>query len=105
MAEYIQREAAIAALDEFRLNETVSKYATVMQCKAARDAISRATKVLESLPAADVEPVRHGRWLPQIVFGTRVWDCSECKTIGSPTWKRCPVCEAKMNEEADHAQE
>ena len=58
MAEYIEREAAIAALDEFRLNETVSKYATVMQCKAARDAISRATKVLESLPAADVEPVQ-----------------------------------------------
>ena len=57
MGEYIEREAAIAALDEFRLNETVSKYATVMQCRAARDAISRAIKVLESLPAADVEPV------------------------------------------------
>ena len=102
MAEYIEMEAAIAALDEFRLNETVSKYATVMQCRAARDAISRATKALESLPAADVEPVKRGRWLPQIVFGTRVWDCSECKTIGSPTWKRCPVCEAKMDEEVKH---
>ena len=100
MGEYIEREAAIAALDEFRLNETVSKYATVMQCRAARDAISRATKELESLPAADVEPVKHGRWLPQILLGTRVWDCSECKTIGSPAWKRCPVCEAKMKEEA-----
>ena len=57
MGEYIEREAAIAALIEFRDDQTVSKYATVMQCKAARDAISRATKVLESLPAADVEPV------------------------------------------------
>ena len=102
MDEYIEREAAIAALDEFRLNETVSKYATVMQCRAARDAISRAIKALESLPAADVEPVKRGRWLPQIVLGTRVWDCSECKTIGSPTWKRCPVCEAKMIEEVKH---
>ena len=62
MAKYIEREAAIAALDEFRLNETVSKYATVMQCRAARDAISRAAKVLESLPAADVEPVK--QWIP-----------------------------------------
>lgn len=51
---------------------------------------------------ADVEPVNRGRWLPQIVLGTRVWDCSECKTIGSPEWKRCPVCEAKMNEEGTH---
>ena len=53
---------------------------------------------LRGMKAADVEPVRHGRWLPQIVLGTRVWDCSECKTIGSPQWKRCPVCEAKMDE-------
>ena len=58
MGEYIEREAAIAALDEFRGDQTVSKYATVMQCKAARDAISRAIKVLESLPAADVGPVQ-----------------------------------------------
>ena len=102
MNEYIKRDEAIAALDEFRLNQTVSKYATVMQCRAARDAISRAAKVLESLPAADVEPVRRGRWLTQILNGTRIWDCSECKTIGSPQWKRCPVCEAKMIEEVNH---
>ena len=54
------------------------------------------------MKAADVDPVKRGRWLPQIVLGTRVWDCSECKTIGNPDWKRCPVCEAKMNEEGTH---
>ena len=52
--------------------------------------------------SADVEPVKRGRWLPQIVLGARVWDCSECKTIGNPDWKRCPVCEAKMIEEVKH---
>lgn len=57
---------------------------------------------LRGMEAADVEPVKHGRWLPQILLGTRVWDCSECKTIGSPAWKRCPVCEAKMDEEETH---
>lgn len=103
MGEYIEREAAIAALIEFRGDQTVPKYATVMQYKAARDAISRAIKVLESLPAADVAPVKRGRWVQRPLNGTRIWDCSECKTIGSPAWKRCPVCEAKMNEEADHA--
>ena len=102
MGKYIEREAAIAALDEFRLNQTVSKYATVMQCRAARDAISRAIKVLESLPAADVEPARHGRWVHKILLGEQTWFCSECKTIGSPAWKRCPVCEAKMIEEVKH---
>ena len=39
---------------------------------------------------------RKGYWLPQILLGERIWDCSNCKTIGSPHWKRCPVCEAKM---------
>ena len=81
MAEYIEREAAIAALDEFRLNETVSKYATVMQCRAARDAISRATKALESLPAADVEPVvrcrecKHHCWVQEPCHGKSVHYC------------------------------
>ena len=60
---------------------------------------------LRGMESDDVEPVKRGRWLPQILNGTRIWDCSECKTIGSPEWKRCPVCEAKMVEEVDHAQE
>ena len=57
---------------------------------------------LRVMKSADVEPVKRGRWLPQILNGTRIWDCSECKTIGSLEWKRCPVCEAKMDEEAKH---
>lgn len=39
---------------------------------------------------------RKGRWLPQWLLGQAIVDCSECKTIGSPHWKVCPVCEAKM---------
>ena len=49
--------------------------------------------VLEDTPTVEV---KRGRWLPQILLGQRVWDCSECATLGSPQWKRCPVCEAKM---------
>lgn len=42
----------------------------------------------------EAEPVKHGRWL-QPKSGECF--CSECQTNGSPQWKRCPVCEAKMN--------
>ena len=87
MTEYIEREAAIEA----------AKHAWAKGIEPSQ--------YMEIIPAADVEPVKHGRWLPQILNGTRIWDCSECKTIGSPQWKRCPVCEAKMDEEVDHAQE
>lgn len=54
-------------------------------------------RALEEMPEAEVEEVRRGTWLPQIVGGVKAWDCSECKTIGSPHWKRCPICEAKMD--------
>lgn len=48
-------------------------------------------------PAADVEEVKHGWWIEQSISGEATWCCSECKTLGSPHWKRCPVCEAKMD--------
>ena len=53
------------------------------------------------MDAADVAPVRHGRWLPQVVLGQKAWDCSECKTLGSPHWKWCPVCGAMMDGGSD----
>ena len=56
---------------------------------------------LRSMPAANVAPVRHGQWLPQVVLGQKAWDCSECKTLGSPNWKWCPVCGAMMHGGAD----
>lgn len=80
MSEYIEREAVRNALYD-------------------SDAITmEGVKILNQFPAADVEVVRRGRWLPQVVLGQKAWDCSECKTLGSPHWKRCPVCEAKMEE-------
>lgn len=110
MGEYIEREAAIAALIEFRGDQTVSKYATVMQYKAARDAISRATKVLESLPAADVEPVKHGMWIAkQTALGTKYTVCSNCgygisipldghlSKLDLSDVPRCPNCGEKMD--------
>ena len=48
-----------------------------------------------------MEMPKKGEWLPQILLGERVWDCSECKTLGSPHWKRCPVCEAVMRGKED----
>ena len=47
----------------------------------------------EQIPVADVAPVIHGRWIPD---GNTVC-CSECKTMGSPQWRGCPVCLARMD--------
>ena len=50
----------------------------------------------DAIERLDVEVVKHGRWIEQTISGEQTWCCSACKTLGSPHWKRCPVCEAKM---------
>ena len=110
MAEYIEKDAAIAALTEFCYEQTVSKYLSVDDCLVARGAIERAIKVLESLPAADVEPVKRGSWIKESDGGTR---CSVCnKRVRDVTggWDEpvdlsdmpyCPKCGARMDEEVN----
>ena len=48
---------------------------------------------------ANVPVTTHGHWIPRKLFGGDAWECSECYTLGSPHWKRCPQCEAKMDGE------
>lgn len=52
--------------------------------------------------AVDVEPVEYSMWLEHAGSqNTRYWTCLKCDTLGSPRWKRCPICEAKMNAEVE----
>ena len=48
--------------------------------------------------SADVEPVKHGRWIQQPFGVTYIWRCSKCETIGSPQWNYCPKCGTKMGD-------
>ena len=89
MTVYIKREYAVdAVLDIYYDTPDID-----LSGEKFEDAILK-------IPAADVAPVVHGRWLPQVVLGQKAWDCSECKTLGSPHWKWCPVCGCKMDLEA-----
>lgn len=58
---------------------------------------------IEEFPAADVEPVRHGRWLLKHIGAGHMWECSCCHKrpciyITEDT-AYCPNCGAKMDEE------
>lgn len=75
-------------------NETAEQqhnsYSTLMLYEVA-DMINEA-------PAVDAEPVEYSMWLEHAGSQhTRYWTCLKCDTLGSPRWKRCPVCEAKMD--------
>ena len=60
MTEYIEREAAIAALNKVRDDQRVFKYTTASDFLSARYAIERAIKLLESLPAAERRMIDNG---------------------------------------------
>lgn len=57
------------------------------------------------LPAADVEPVRHGKWIKLGVHhGMEQYKCSKCNVacyvpeiMGEPMYEGCPICRAKMD--------
>jgi hypothetical protein len=89
MAEYIDRGTAIAKL-------------TALEVTEPNATMADAKRVLADIPAADVTPVVHGRW---VHLGGDEWCCSACgfviTTDGSwdkPTKKYCEDCSAKMDE-------
>lgn len=58
-------------------------------------------KDVDAIPAADVAPVVHGRWIEQekYTFGT-MYDCFICGTRildNGHSWNYCPNCGAKMD--------
>lgn len=61
------------------------------------DGMAYVLDLLDNLPVADVEPVRHGRWIKYIDC-----DCLKCSECGMPSinvQKYCCGCGAKMDGE------
>lgn len=88
MAEYIEREAALAIIGKGWRSKIYADDAI----QASLDEIGY------RLPAADVAPVRHGRWLPVDELED-AFDCSECDAMVSKRLNYCPKCGAKMDKE------
>ena len=105
MDEYIERETAIADLELYEKTVCKSEYAL---------AIAGCRSHIRAIPAADVVPVRHGRWIE--TTQPMGWDdvtCAECSECGEDfvldEWGMedmknlmhyCPNCGAKMDGEA-----
>ena len=60
------------------------------------------TKLIDEIPAADVAPVRHGRWIMHDDEFGLTCECSAChiETMGDGNY--CPNCGAKMDGGADN---
>lgn len=90
MAEYVKREYAIdAVLDVYYDTPDIDLSGEKFEAAILK------------IQAADVEPVRHGRWVEKekYTFGI-MYDCSLCENRildnGHP-WNYCPNCGAKMD--------
>lgn len=95
MAEYIERDALIDDLD------AAAKH-------GGMGAIIAQTlqRYVKRAPAADVAPVRHGRWIEytKVIIPEpynkweQAWKCSECGfDDGFVAYNYCPNCGARMD--------
>lgn len=93
MAEYINRSELLrieSLLDSDVLR--ASKTASVIYDQIMYD--------IEHIPAADVEEVKHGKWieyLPVLRVGNLQIGCSECGLTNDFKTSYCPNCGAKMD--------
>lgn len=93
MAEYIWREAAIKAVEKADYTAISSD---ADDCKA-----DYLRAIIESVPAADVVPVVHGRWGTgrfNLETGNYEEQCTRCRNFSKEYGKPyCPNCGAKMD--------
>lgn len=99
VAEYIEREALLEDIENTLVFSGRSDHQNQKQM-GARMVVQR----IRCAPAADVAPVVHGRWILKKNYHHGHYIdtdcfCSECNTLGSPQWKGCPVCLARMDGE------
>ena len=97
MAEYIERDALMLRIKEIHCAGCDSYNG--LRCRACL--VDDALDYIDSEPAADVAPVRHGRWEWETEDLYRCTDCHEKvhvkEVMGRPDWDYCPNCGAKMD--------
>lgn len=90
MAEYIAREAVLAKIDQYT--------------RRCWPTVSYVESIIQTQPAADVDPVRHGLWVQcfedwrQQIEGSKCSVCGfEYYGTGINHFRFCPNCGAKMD--------
>lgn len=100
MAEYIEREAALALVQPDAPEDEKAAVTIATAKKLVRSIVRRT-------PAADVAPVVHGRWVhdgPRFAGGVDWWHCSNCGRLATGVETRfayCPWCGARMDGDSD----
>lgn len=95
MDEFISREATIKRIKKVYCVGCNSYNGVRCRACGTGDAID----IIEDAPAADVAPVRHGRWLCVDTDTEQFFLCNRCKKKEYWESDYCPNCGAKMDGE------
>ena len=109
MDEYIERKVVINRIKEYTLDvydldlDDAKQFGGNSRIENYCEGLYEATELVDDIPAVDVAPVVHGRWISKNHHGYEwVFVCSNCDYIdGYPFNDRpnyCPNCGAKMDE-------
>lgn len=100
--EYIERRALINDLNKF--SDECEYYGEWEDCISSYE--GDLLDIVEKAPTADVQEVRHGKWLYEASdIGWTDYKCSACGNIISTVdqdedlYSYCPYCGAKMDKE------
>ncbi len=115
VASIIQQADKMEA-EERELRKQVAWLKSCLNCKIRKECQRHCGKVVHDCDhweygasSVDAVEVVHGRWVMKETMirspFAKNYYCSECQTEGSPQWKRCPVCEAKMDGERKENEE
>ena len=99
---YIERDLLLIGIDGCISSLHVQAKGDPVQ-EAAIKLVETTRDYIASLSAADVAPVRHGRWIgePVDIDGHTAMECSECHKV-RVLGEYCSSCGARMDEEEDH---
>ena len=109
MTDYIDRQAAIDALEREKTYSTAYKdgYAQTDYFKQYNMGLADGIKALNKLPTAEVGPVKHGclEWRKEKTIWQTGYYCSECQAFFGKDYDMvkyfnyCPNCGAKLEVE------
>jgi len=98
--EYISRDVALRQLNATCLATDCNNYNGVM-CRAC--AYADAMDFIDAIPAADVQPVKRGRWVTVRDDGDSLTICTHCyETMFFGRTDFCPHCGADMRGGAEN---
>lgn len=129
MAEYICREKVLKKLQmqllDLEADQDKGEYSELCENRGARDALDEAIYDIRAIKAADVQPVKHGRWIETHIslckwipedekeeeghsFYMAEMKCSCCKRYNTVTFALalnkpdfCQLCGARMDGDSE----